>query len=732
VTTVTSTEAPAFYRPVVLFLFVAGLTSGALLMFVAEPLVGRMMLPLLGGAPAVWNTCVMFFQGLLLAGYVYAHIGHRLMGVRWHALVHTGLMLVSVLAVGTFLTVESTPNGSPTLWLLRTLTVSIGLPFFLLSSTAPLLQLWFSRTRHRRASDPYFLYAASNVGSLIGLLMYPLAIEPLLPTSSQISYWRAAYVVYVAVAAACTSVLWLAAMVSREPQHTRASPPAAVSWQRRLRWVGLAFAPSSLMLAVTTFISTDVAAVPLLWVVPLALYLITFVVAFSALDGVRWMLLDRLLPVGSLLLVLFLFMRLNGPLWTVLIVHLGVFFLAALVCHRELANDRPEPEHLTQFYLLIAVGGVVGSAFNTLVAPAIFTAVVEYPVALFLVLLLRRAWDAQHQPSIRWQWIGPLLVALAAAGVLLVTFEMDSVPVRFALMGIPAVISLSLGRTRVAFVAALTAILVVSAWQPDELGQTVMSRRTFFGTYRVRLDRTGGYLTLIHGTTVHGMQSLAADKRNEPLSYYHPSGPLGDVFDLPIALHTAIGVVGLGVGSIAAYRRDAQRITFFEIDPAVEAIARTSSSFTYLSTCGDSCRVVIGDARQSLARSGEPFGVLVLDAFSSDAIPVHLLTREALQAYLARLTPNGVVAFHISNRHLDLEPVLFRLAQAFTLTALIRRDQAVDGDTSGRSSSVWVAMARDAGVLSSLQAREWQALRSSDSVALWTDDFSNVVALLRW
>jgi hypothetical protein len=371
----------------------------------------------------------------------------------------------------------------------------------------------------------------------------------------------------------------------------------------------------------------------------------------------------------------------------------------------------------------------LGSAFNALIAPAIFTAVIEYPAALMLVILLKRKWDPRQLPALKWQWIGPLAVGLVTAALL--TIQIESLTVRFAVMGIPALMCLSLGRTRMAFAAALASVMVASAWQPDEFGRTLMCRRTFFGTYRVRVDPAGRYLTLFHGTTLHGMQSLAVNDRGLPLSYYHRSGALGDVFDLPIAAHPVLGVVGLGVGSIAAYRRAGQRVTFFEIDPAVETIAR-SSVFTYLPACADACRVVTGDARQSLAKNEERFGVLVLDAFSSDAIPVHLLTREALATDLNRLVRDGLLVFHISNRHLDLEPVLSRLAGELNLNALVRRDQVDVDDGSGRSSSVWVAMARDTNAMAALKASGlWERVHGLETVGVWTDDFSNILALLR-
>jgi spermidine synthase len=703
-------------------------------MFVLEPMVGRIMLPFLGGAPAVWNTCVMFFQCMLLVGYGYAHAGTSVLGARRHALLHVLALAVSVVFVGNALIVPPPAGAAPPVgWLLSTLIVSIGLPFFLLAATAPLLQVWFSQTGHRDAGDPYFLYAASNLGSLAGLLLYPTLIEPVLPLSAQATYWRYGYVGFAAAITACAAVVWLSAS-RRQSDPLDGNVPeieSSIGRIRRLRWVALAFAPSSLMLAVTSFISTDVAAVPLLWVVPLALYLLTFVLAFGHSSRGRWPAADRFLPLVTLLLVLFLVLQVNGPLQVVLPVHLAVFFLAALVCHRELADDRPAPAHLTQFYLLVAFGGVLGSVFNTLVAPALFTAIVEYPAALVLVFYVRNLRDPQNGPARWWRWIGPLAVGVATAGILLATIGVESLPLRFALMGIPALLCLSLGRTRIPYATALAAILAVSSFQRDQFGETLFSDRTFFGTYRVRLDPTGEYHTLYHGTTLHGIQSISSARRQEALSYYHRSGPLGDVFTLAGAEASNVGVVGLGVGSIATYRREGQVLTFFEIDPAVEAIARRSDYFTYLPDCAAACRVVIGDARQALSTNTDQFGVLVLDAFSSDAIPVHLLTREAVDVYLSRLAPHGVLAFHISNRHLDLEPVLATVARELQLHAFIRRDQVIEDGDSGRRSSDWLIMSKTIADLGRLPSDGgWQNAQASSGARLWTDDFSNVLALL--
>lgn len=722
----------------VVVLFGAALLSGAVLMFLLEPMAAKMVLPSLGGAPAVWNTCVVFFQGMLLGGYAYAHGGPRWLGVRRHAAVHVVLLLASVLTLRSPFPMNAAAVAtSPVAWLLLALLQSIGLPFFLLATTAPLLQKWFSHTRHRSAGDPYFLYAASNVGSLAGLLMYPLVVEPFLPLRLQSRYWIYGYMGFVVVVTACSVLLRRAALPDEGDERPSRSPAGRADLRpgslRRLRWVALSFAPASLMLAVTTFISTDVAAVPLLWVLPLGLYLLTFVLAFSWPPRYPRAAVDRALPLLILPLVLFLVLQVTGPLTAVIPVHLAVFFLAALVCHRQLADDRPDPAHLTEFYLLVALGGVLGSLFNTLAAPVLFTGIVEYPAVLLLVCLLREPpADGGGQPK-AWRVGAPVVAGVATIGILLASSGVDSMQLRFALLGIPAFLCLSVSRTRVPFAAALAAMLAASALQPDPLGRVLHAERTFFGTYKVRLEPGGEYRTLTHGTTLHGIQNVASLRRAEPLSYYHPSGPLGDVFRFaPLAAAPGdVAVVGLGVGSVATYRRPQQVWTFFEIDPAVEAIARRQDFFTYLTDCGGACRVVIGDARQSLAASRAQYSLMVVDAFSSDAIPLHLLTREAVDLYLARLAPAGVLAFHVSNRHLDLEPVLARLAAEAGLASFIRRHQVPAGDESGRRSSDWLVMARRADDLGPLAAAPgWTPSRSRSSVGLWTDDFSNVFTLL--
>ncbi|MEO5897260.1 MAG: fused MFS/spermidine synthase [Vicinamibacterales bacterium] len=711
----------------------------SVLMFLLEPMAAKMVLPMLGGAPAVWNTCVVFFQGMLLAGYAYVHLGPKWLGLRRHATLHVVVLLLSTLLLQASLRIDSPPGGSnPILWLLQTLLKSIGLPFFLLCTTAPLLQRWFSRTRHHAANDPYFLYAASNFGSLAGLLMYPILVEPLLPLRVQASYWKYGYGIFTVVVVACVILLRRnqhpsADSASELKPSSREAHGSKLGMQRRLRWVALSFAPSSLMLAVTTFISTDVAAVPLLWVLPLALYLLTFILAFSSPPRYRRAIVDRALPLLILLLVLLLILRVHGPLMAVVPIHLAVFFLAALVCHRALADDRPAVAHLTEFYLLVALGGVLGSLFNTLAAPLLFTGIVEYPIVLVLVCLLRDVPAAQVSRSRTWILATPVFTVISTIAVLIGTSQVESLSVRFALLSLPAFLGLSLSRTGLPFAVAIAGMLVATAFQPDPQGSVLYAERSFFGAYKVRLERGGVYRSLTHGTTLHGLQSLAPARRAEPLSYYHRTGPLGDVFrEIPIAAeYPRIGVVGLGVGSVATYRTASQLWTFFEIDPTVEKIARRQDYFSYLSDCGVACRVVIGDARQSLAVDSAHYGVIVLDAFSSDAIPMHLVTREAVDLYLRRLAEGGVLVLHISNRHLNLEPVLATLADRAGLVSLIRSDHADWDEQTGKTGSEWMVMSRKVEDLGSLSSdRNWRATRSAGSVNLWTDDFSNILTLL--
>jgi SAM-dependent methyltransferase len=731
------------------------LLLGAFLLFVVEPMFAKMVLPLLGGSASVWNTCVLFFQSMLLLGYLYAHLGPRLLGVRRHAVFHLVAVLLSLLSLPiTIRTISSPPTvGSPITWLIQVLMLSLGIPFLLLSSTGPLVQQWFSAIRSSGSPDPYFLYSASNAGSLLGLLAYPAIIEASLPLSSQARVWTGGYTVFIALIAACACVLWISPTAAPESAsggqpatcpRTAAPPPVRASWQERARWVALAFVPSSLMLGLTTYVTMDIAAIPLLWVLPFAAYLLTFVIAFARAPLLRHQQAVRLQPLLVVPLIVLMFW---GPYLATpafLPFHLAAFFLTALVCHGELAARRPEAARLTEYYLWLALGGALGGAFNVLVAPNLFTSVLEYPLLLVIACLLR---PGTVEPSRRLAW--NIVAALVALPVLVgaqhLLSRYDEPAARVPALMIAGVVLASCvaaivcyrGRDQPLVLAAgLGGILVALGLAEASQQDLIHRERDFYGIHQVRYNREDSTHVLMNGTTKHGAQSISAGRRREPLSYYARTGPLGDVFrEIPAAPGRAVAVVGLGTGATAAYGVSGERWTVYELDPAVERIARDARYFTYLADSPAQVRVVLGDGRLSLGRAKDStFSLIVLDAFSSDAIPVHLLTSEALALYFRKLVPGGVLVFHLSNRYLNLEPVLSRFAQQAGVAARIWANTArkkVD-ERAGEDPSIWAVLASDSRSFGSLSHdSRWRTLRQPDKVNLWTDDFSNVLQILR-
>lgn len=729
-------------------LFAGTLFTSAFLMFLMEPMVARMVLPSLGGAPAVWNTCLVFFQAMLLAGYAYAHGATAWLGVRRHLAAHTALVVLPLLVLPFTLSNLTPPAGaSPALWLLVTLLGTIGLPFFVLSTSAAVLQKWYSSTGDRGAHDPYFLYTASNFGSFVALLAYPVIVEPTLRLQDQARLWTIGYAALVALTAACAAAVY----VRLKSDATRERPVAAstltrdaapnterISWARRIRWTALAFAPSSLLLAVTTYMSTDVASAPLLWIVPLALYLLTFIVAFHQPSAPVRRLAPRLAPMLTIVLTLVLVGQMTRPLWLIVPMHLLLFVALSMACHGDLADDRPPAAHLTAFYFWIALGGMLGGLFNALVAPLLFTGIAEYPIVLVLACALRaRDWTLRRPGA---AWLTDALVvgaiALVAIGGVLVnnTFGSHS---RFLILAgaVPALVAFRQQRRPIRFAACIAVLLLSGELVRSPFGQAVYAARTFFGVYRVRVEAGQHHRFMFHGTTLHGMQHTDPERRRQPLSYFHPTGPIGQAFSAVPAARDGreIGVVGLGVGSLASYVGPEQHLTFYEIDPAVETIARKASLFTYLADCGARCSVVIGDARISLSREpAHRFDFIVLDAFSSDAVPIHLLTREAMQVYTSRLAPGGAIAMHISNMHLTLAPVLARVAAAEGLTVRWQREPPTAGSLElGKFPSEWMVVARrpeDLGGL--MHDSRWIAPPASNA-PLWTDDFSNILSVMR-
>ncbi len=719
-------------------LFAAALFMSAFLMFLLEPMIARILLPSLGGSPAVWNTCLVFFQAMLLAGYAYAHGATRYLGIRRHVIVHSVLLLVPFFLLPVAVR-YTPPDGleSPTLWLAATLLGSIGLPFFVLSTSAAVLQKWFSATDDGAAGDPYFLYAASNLGSFMALIAYPLVVEPNLRLQDQATLWTFGYLSLVALSLAAGVAVWRRGAPTTLVEVSERAPTESLSWARRGRWVALAAVPSSLLLAVTNYITTDVASVPLLWVLPLAVYLLTFVLAFNPSSARVRATASRLMPVSVILLTLMLIADVSKPMALVIPLHLVVFFMVTTTCHGMLADDRPSPRRLTEFFFWMALGGMVGGLFNALAAPLLFSSIVEYPLMLVAACLLRATPVPNVRQTSRADFAIPLAIGGAVAISALLNNQFGSLS-RFILIGaaIPAVFTLRQKHYPVRFATSIAMILVAGTLTASPFGEVVYAARTFFGVNRVRVDETRGYRFIFHGTTVHGMQALDPARSHEPLSYFHRTGPVGQIFgSVPAAVEARkVAVLGLGVGTLATYRVTGQHWTFYEIDPVVEQIARDERYFTYLRDCAAACSVITGDGRLSLAKAdAQSYGVIMLDAFSSDAVPMHLMTKEALAVYLSKLASGGIVVFNISNWHLTFQAVLARLAADAGLVALWQREPPTAGSwQTGKFPSEWMVLARDRRDFGRLnEDPRWSIPTASASTPLWTDDFSNILSVVR-
>jgi hypothetical protein len=762
-----------------LALYVLTTLLSALLLFTVEPMVAKMFLPLLGGSPAVWNTCMVFYQVALLAGYAYAHLLPRRFGPKAQVSIHAAVAALPILLLPLALPRGATPpaEGSPIPWTLATLLVVAGAPFFVLSTTGPLLQRWFAASGHGRARDPYFLYAASNAGSLAGLLLYPLALEPLLPLRtppgsgalprllplSQSSLWALGYVAFAAAAAACALAALRGARGAGSSESAGDGAPedaAPLSWRTRVLWILLALVPSSALLGATQYVTSDIAAVPLLWVIPLALYLLTFVLVFSP----RWRFPARrsgtILAVLVALVAASVLASVRSRGWLLLPLHLATLFAVGLTCHGRLAEERPHASRLTEFYLLVALGGALGGVFNAILAPLLFRSIAEYPIALVAACLLRPRWkdDASREPS----WRSRVLDFGIPAGFAALSILLRYLPMQpgaehswggIAVRAVgPVLLALALIGRRTRFALTL-GVLMVAGWVDNNApAWSLLRERTFFGVLRVAtsenppfklMDSEGHefyrqvtFHVLVHGATRHGSQALDGDLALVPTSYYHPSGPIGQVF-AELARRgppREVGLVGLGAGTLAVYGRAGQRFTYFEIDPAVIRIARDPRYFTYIADSKAKVETVAGDGRLSLAREPDgKFGLIVLDAFSSDSIPVHLLTREAMALYVRKLTPDGVLAIHLSNRFMGLEDVVGAVASDLGLDALIRRDrvEAPKEAFEGKDGSIWAVVGASPSSLGALAKDPRWAQPTADPKFLWTDDYTNVLGVLR-
>jgi SAM-dependent methyltransferase len=733
--------------------FATTIFVGATLLFSCQPMIARMIVPLLGGAPAVWIVCSLCFQALLLAGYGYAHFVTTRLPVRGQV----ALQLVLVASVFLVMpvgvdegNVERFTAGHPTLGLLFVLLRSIGLPFFVLSTSSPLIQRWFAELGER---DPYHLYAASNAGSMMALFGYPLVVEPLLTVRGQSRALHAGYAVYTVLLVGCAAAAAMRRPAGVRLETTPAPPQVHVSdsafpakpktpssqaglWRERFVWIALSFAPSSLLLGATEYVTTDIASVPLLWVVPLALYLMSFIVAFSKRQPIAPATWSRLFALTAAVVAAITLVDVTRYAGLVICAHMLLLFLASVVCHRALALRRPRVERLTEFYLLLSIGGVLGGAFNGLLAPILFDDLFEYPIAIALACIGRAALD----PNVTKDRNAIIKDVAIGTAVGLVTYGLvqlgDSgrVDTRASfgwMFGVPIVFALLWSNHAVRYAVAVGGILLAGMTHGGDLGTTLWADRGFFGVLKVTRDRESRYRLLVSGRTLAGKQAIDPARARVPLAYYHPSGPAGDVLGGAGPART-IGVIGLGIGSLAAYAHEGDAWTFFEINPTVVDVAR--KQFTYLEMAEQIAKVQVevGDARLRL-RQGEParFDALVLDAFSSDAVPIHLVTREALAVYRRALRPGGLLLAHVTNEHVQLAPVFAALARDAGLIAITRRDP---GAEDGKSPSEWVLLSDAKGELDFvLRARpDWHALTAPPSQSVWTDDYANVLRSLRF
>ncbi len=740
------TEQPSASRNrLVLIVYTSAIFVSALLLFSVQPLFTKMVLPRLGGSPAVWSVAMVFFQSLLLAGYAYAHYLTQVRNLLIPVVVHLVLLVIALMSLP--LSIASGWGEPPTsgyaFWLLGLFTVSIGLPFFALAANNPLLQAWFFRSGHPSGPDPYFLYASSNIGSFLALLSYPVLLEPMFTLRAQNLIWTGGYGLLIVLIAASAVLLLRSPVTSAADRPADETDAPAPPWMLRARWIFLAAVPSGLLIAVTAHISTDVAAAPLLWVLPLSLYLLTWVLVFQSrpLLPHKWMLMLQPLAITGVIVLLAvggeqnLLLTLGG--------HQLCFFVIAMACHGELARTRPAAKYLTGFYVALSFGGMVGGLFAGLIAPFTFSWVAEYPILLALAALCRPPGGKER--FARWSgWYWPLLAVLAVA--LIAPSYSDSKIMhwlddnRVWMIGAVGVLSalLALGfdanRWKI-FATVAVALVLIRAYPADD--GRVETVRSFFGVHKIVETPHGQYHVLMHGTTIHGAQKFQNDDgtpitgRPEPITYYHSDGGIGRAITAvrerkggPLR----VAVIGLGAGTLTCASEPGETWKFFEIDQTMVDTARDPKYFSYIKNCEPDLKPVIGDARLTFAR--EPDGIydlIIVDAYSSDAIPIHLATEEAMAIYKDKLAPQGAVVMHVSNRHLELASVVVGIADANDLKSWVYSEDSGRDNEYIFATEVVVSAREEADVGKLASSDVWTLTEADENQRVWTDDYSNVL-----
>jgi hypothetical protein len=739
----TQLESANPQSPFLQHLFAATAFLGACLLFLVQPMVAKTILPLAGGTPSVWNTCVFFFQGVLLLGYAYGYLLTIRFSLSRQLLFHMMILLAGLLSVSLLFVAIAAPKpgqGGYVGWVLQYLAITVGGSVLLLAATGIILQRWLALT----ISDPYHLYSAGNAGSVVALLAYPFLLEPYLNLAQQKYIWAAGFSVFVLAVSACAWQIrkrYGEGAERKEEGKGFSFPIPHPTIRRKSMWLFRAFVPSSLMLGVTTFITTDLAPTPLFWILPLAIYLSAFALAFARRRLLSTNILKRLLPGAAVLLVLAQATKATEPVWLLVLLHLTFFSVAALVCHQLLADDRPAVRHLPEYYLWIAAGGLMGGIFNALLAPVVFRSVAEYPLSVVLACLALpvnpEIFRDAKEPVRALSFAGAIAVAVSVMSWFASGLQMG-MAVRIAMVFVAPLLFINHFMTANPFrlALALGAVLAGSIFFHPDAGKTVFQARNYFGTLTVASHRNRQVLSLYHGTTIHGAQNLSPGRQCEPLAYYHPTGPAGQILEAYSARPATpnVAVIGLGVGAVASYSRPGQHWTFYEINPLVIQLARDTGHFTYLRLCAQgSFEIVPGDARRTLTQAADAgYGLILMDAFNSDSIPTHLLTREALDLYLSKLAERGMIAFHISSRHLDLQPLLSGLAGSRGLASYACND-LLDDPAIGKEASNWFVMARTPEDLAGLaQKPNWRKATEDARIKVWRDDYSNLLQVMRW
>jgi hypothetical protein len=716
---------------------------GSALLFAVQPMVGKRLLPLLGGTPGVWNACMVFFQAVLLVGYLWAHKATRRGGAAAGLPLHAVLLVAACVTLPLGLAEGSLPGAddAPVLWLLQILALMVGLPAVALAATAPMVQLWFSSSRHARAADPYFLYAASNVGSAASLLAFPLLLEPGLSMAAMERAWSWGF------GAFATIVLALGVAVRRNPGPSVTSPePAAPSQPRdRLAWLGLSALPAALVLASTQHLTTDIASIPLLWIAPLALYLATYVVAFSRFGPRAMALADKAMPVVLLLAVSLMVLELRGSIALQAGAHLAALTAVGLLCHGKLAARRPPASGLTAYYFWLALGGVLGGSCVSLLAPVVFDRMLEYPLLLVAACFVREgAWSLEGGRRLLRDLVGPA-AALGAAGlstgwILDLPWEAEALSLyatNWLAVALIMLAVLGLARRGRAFALALATLCFASP-EVEDFGELLHRERTFFGMHEVwnQQSDAGSFHLFVNGTTTHGVQRWGEADEREPVSYYGHIGPMGEMMAAARAWGRPldVAVLGLGAGAMALHGLPGWRMVFFEVDPAVAAIAQDPELFTCLAVSEAEIEVVVGDGRHELMARDDTYDVIVLDAFSSDSVPLHVLTVEAMAGYMEHLRPGGFLIFNVSNDFLDMAQILAADAAELGLVTLGRSHFGLTEEQIERHhyASIWVVVTRSRDDIAPDHfGPGWGWITPEDHVKPWTDDFSSLISAMR-